>query len=70
MSDMKKQFKIYLPPDLIKKVKLLAIQYETSYSGIVELILRDNIDEMELTTLAPFPNDIVTKVLNKLITKK
>ena len=46
MSD-KKQFNIYLPPELIREVKHAAVDSGHSLSDFVEIALRDYLKQIE-----------------------
>lgn len=46
MTD-KQQLNVYIPPDLVRAVKHLAIDEGTSLSNLVEQALRDYIDQHE-----------------------
>ena len=43
----KRQFNIYLPADLIKRVKRAALDSDSSLSGFVEHALEHRLDELE-----------------------
>ena len=43
----RKQFNVYLPPDLIKQIKLAALHADQSLSDFVEDVLRERVDEEE-----------------------
>jgi len=44
-STTRRQFNVYLPPDLVKAVKLAALEAEQSLSMWVEEILRQAVDD-------------------------
>ena len=58
MSEEKQQFNVYLPADLVKRVKYAALDYDKSLSGFVEdalelyLEVREGIEEGTETALA------------------
>lgn len=47
LKDDKKQFNVYLPPDLIRAVKHAAVDEGLSLSVFVERVLRDYMEQMQ-----------------------
>ncbi|QBI19457.1 hypothetical protein ER308_07755 [Egibacter rhizosphaerae] len=43
----KQQFNVYLPPELIRRVKHAAVDSDTSLSGYVERVLATHLDRVE-----------------------
>lgn len=41
----RKQFNVYLPPDLIKRIKLAALHSDRSLSDYVEEVLRERVEK-------------------------
>jgi predicted HicB family RNase H-like nuclease len=46
-QDKKQQFNIYLPPDVIRKVKHAAVDASQSLSDFVEQALRERLERLE-----------------------
>lgn len=49
MEEKKKQFNIYLPPDLIKEIKFLCVEKEMNLSSLTEEMFRNWIKENKKT---------------------